>query len=61
MAGEVSLPGFGGLMRYKEEYNSKLKISPAKVILMIILVIALVYSLRIFWPIKTAAAFLGLL
>lgn len=43
--------GFGGLMRYKEEYDSKLKISPTQVVLMIILVIAFVVSLKIFWPI----------
>jgi len=49
---DMNMPGsFGGLMRYNEEYNSKLKISPAQVILAIVLVIALVVSLRIFWPI----------
>ena len=37
MGQEISMPGsFGGLMRYKDEYNSKLKISPAQVILMIV-------------------------
>jgi len=57
MAQEINMPGsFGGLMRYKEEYNSKLKISPAQVILLIVLVIAFVLSLRIFFPISTAVA-----
>ena len=47
----INMPsGFGGLMRYKEEYNSKLKISPTHVILLIILVIAFVLSMSIFWP-----------
>jgi preprotein translocase subunit Sec61beta len=48
-------------MRYKEEYNSKLKISPAQVIVGIILVIIFVISLRWIIPIKAAASFLGLL
>ena len=57
MAQEMSMPGsFGGLMRYKEEYNSKLKISPSQVILMIIIVVLLVLSLNIFFPIKAAVA-----
>ena len=50
MVGEISMPGMGGLTRFKEEYNSKLKISPTQVILGIILVIAFVLSLRIFFP-----------
>lgn len=63
MAQEMSMPGsFGGLMRYKEEYNSKLKISPSQVILMIIAVVLLVLSLKIFFPIGTvASAILGLI
>jgi preprotein translocase subunit Sec61beta len=48
----MSMPGaFGGLMKYNEEYDSRLKISPAGVVFMIILVIAFVLSLRIFFPI----------
>ena len=48
---DINAPaGFGGLMRYKEEYDSKFKFSPASVIVMIVVVIALVLSLRIFWP-----------
>ena len=46
----VSMPtGFGGLMRYKEEYNSKLKFGPGVVVGMIIAVIVLVVGLRIFY------------
>jgi len=63
MGSEIDMPGsFGGLMRYKEEYNSKIKFSPAQVVLMIVIVIAFVVSLRWFFPIKTAvASFLSLL
>ena len=46
---EMGVPGaFGGLMRYKEEYNSKFKFSPTAVIVMIIVVIAVVLGLNIF-------------
>ena len=41
--------GFGGLMRYNEEYNSKLKFGPGVVVGMIIGVIVLVVGLRIFY------------
>ncbi len=48
MANDVSMPaGFGGLMRYKEEYDSKLKFGPGVVVGMIIAVIVLVVGLRI--------------
>ena len=47
MANDVSVPGMGGgLMRYKEEYNSKLKFGPGAVVGMIIAVIVLVVGLR---------------
>jgi len=46
---EISMPGMGGgLMRYKEEYNSKFKFSPAAVVGMIIAVIVFVAGLWIF-------------
>ena len=41
--------GFGGLMRYKEEYDSKIKISPVQVIILIVVAIAAVLALRIFF------------
>ncbi len=41
--------GFGGLMRYKEEYDSKLKFGPGVVVAMIIVVIVLVFGLRFFY------------
>lgn len=46
---EAALPGMGGgLMRYKEEYDSKLKFGPGAVVAMIILVIAFVAGLKVF-------------
>ncbi len=46
---DISLPiGFGGLMRYKEEYNSKFKFSPIVVIVMIIITILFIIGLNIF-------------
>ena len=44
---EMNMPaGFGGLTRFKEEYNSKFKFGPGVVVGMIIAVIALVVGLR---------------
>ncbi|MEA3248190.1 MAG: preprotein translocase subunit Sec61beta [Nanoarchaeota archaeon] len=49
MAGEMTMPGMGGgLMRYKEEYNSRFKFGPGVVIGMIIAVIIFVVGLRVF-------------
>ncbi|MEM4270618.1 MAG: preprotein translocase subunit Sec61beta [Candidatus Pacearchaeota archaeon] len=50
MAGELPA-GFGGLMRYKEEYKSKINLSPAHVIGFVMLIILFVIILRIFFPI----------
>lgn len=41
--------GFGGLVRYKEEYDSKLKFGPGAVITMIVVVIAFVVALNLFF------------
>lgn len=50
MANEISMPsGFGGLMKYKEEYNSKFKFGPGTVIAMILLTIVLIIGLNIFF------------
>jgi preprotein translocase subunit Sec61beta len=46
---EIGLPGGGGLMRYNEEYDSKLKFGPEAVIGMVIAVIAFVVGLNIFF------------
>jgi len=47
---EISMPsGFGGgLMRYKEEYPSKIKLKPEHVILLIIAAIVGVVALNLF-------------
>ena len=52
MADKINMPsGFGGLVRYSEEYESKLKFKPAQVIGFIIAIILFSIVLRIFWPI----------
>jgi preprotein translocase subunit Sec61beta len=45
---QISLPGAGGLMRYNEEYDSKLKFGPEVVIGMVIITIIMVLGLRFF-------------
>lgn len=46
----MSMPaGFGGLMRYREEYDSKLKFGPGAVVGMIIATIVIVVGLRMFY------------
>jgi preprotein translocase subunit Sec61beta len=38
---QVHMPaGFGGLMRYSEEYTSKINLKPTHIILFVILIIA---------------------
>ena len=46
---ELSLPGGGGLMRYNEEYDSKLKFGPEIVVGMIIVTILFVIGLKYFF------------
>lgn len=48
---EINMPSsFGGLLRYKEEYDSKIKISPIQVIVLILIALAFVFSLRFIFP-----------
>jgi len=49
MAENVLPGGFGGLVRYNEEYDSKLKFGPGTVIAMILGVVALVIGLKIIY------------
>ena len=49
MANEMMVPGYGGLTRFKEEYSSKFKFSPSAVVAMIIVVVAFVLGLWIFF------------
>jgi preprotein translocase subunit Sec61beta len=52
MADKINVPaGFGGLVRYGEEYDSKLNLKPEHVIIFIIAVVILVTVLKLFWPI----------
>jgi preprotein translocase subunit Sec61beta len=52
----ISMPSSGGgLMRYNEEYKSKFMIKPAHVIAFIILIVAFVLFLKLFYPIVAAA------
>ncbi len=48
----ISMPsGSGGLMRYNEGYKGGFKIKPTYVILFIIIIMALVTILKVFWPV----------
>jgi len=52
MAEQISMPaGFGGLMRYNEEYQSKYKLDPLHVFALIAITILFVIVLHLFWPI----------
>lgn len=37
---KINLPGFGGLMRYGEEYESSFMLKPSHVIALVILIVA---------------------
>ena len=45
---EISIPGYGGLTRFKEEYDSKFQFGPGVVVGMIIAAILFVLLLNIF-------------
>ncbi len=50
MADKINIPaGFGGLVRYSEEYESKLKLKPEHVVIFIIAVIVFVSLLKLFF------------
>lgn len=47
----IQMPGsFGGLMRYSEEYKSKIMLKPSHIILFIILIVTFVVILKLFFP-----------
>ncbi len=53
----ISVPsGLGGLMRFNEEYDSVFMLKPVHVIGFIVLIIAFVIILNIFFPIAPPAA-----
>jgi len=46
---QIQMPGaFGGLMRYSEEYSSKINLSPTQIILFIVLIIVFRFALPLF-------------
>ena len=49
---KIQMPaGFGGLMRFSEEYKSRIMLKPAYIIVFVILIIAFRIFLEfIFWP-----------
>lgn len=50
---KIQMPGvFGGLMRYDEEYKSRLMITPTQVIGFVIAIIVVVLLLKILFPIS---------
>ena len=50
----ISMPtSSGGLMRYNEEYKSRLMLKPSHIVLFIILIVAFVAVLKVFFPIST--------
>lgn len=49
MADNMLMPsGSGGLLRYNEEYPSKLKITPQQVVILIVAVIVVMTAIKIF-------------
>jgi len=55
MANEgISMPGsFGGLMRYNEEYPSRLTLKPAHVVAFVAAIMVFSLVLKIFFPITS--------
>jgi len=48
----ISMPSTGGgLMRYNEEYPSKFILTPTQVVIFIILILAFVAVMKVFFPI----------
>ncbi len=47
--GGVNVPsGFGGIVRYKEEYRSKFDLKPAHVVAFVVLIVVFRVALQIF-------------
>jgi len=48
------MPGvFGGLMRYNEEYTSKLRMKPAHLVILVVLFALAVIGLKFFMPVTS--------
>jgi len=53
MSDQIFMPsGGGGLMRYNEEYKSRFTMTTSHVVLFLILILAFVGILKIFFPIS---------
>ena len=49
----INMPaGFGGLVRYNEEYKSTFMLSQKHVVIFVVLVVIFVIALKVFFPIK---------
>ena len=52
MSDKMSMPAsFGGLMRYNEEYESKLKLDPVHVLVFVGVIILFVIVLNLIFPV----------
>ena len=50
---QIHMPGvFGGLVRYNEEYESRVMLTPNQVILFLVFVVLFVLALKLFWPVS---------
>jgi preprotein translocase subunit Sec61beta len=48
----VSTPsGFGGLVRFNEEFESRFKLTPWQVVGFLILIVLFVFALNVFFPV----------
>lgn len=45
--------GFGGIVRYNEEYESRFKLSPGQVIGFLVFIVIGIMVLKVMWPITT--------
>jgi len=55
MPDKISMPsGFGGLLRYDEEYKSRIMLKPKHVIIFLVAIVAFYLVLKLFFPIKIA-------
>lgn len=46
--------GYGGLMRYNEEYKSRFQLKPSHVVIFVILILAFVAFLKIVYPVAVS-------
>jgi preprotein translocase subunit Sec61beta len=52
----VSTPsGFGGLMRFNEEFESKFKVTPMQVIVFLVAIVIFSIVLHVFWALPAGA------